>query len=107
MLKSWGRIKRPGPYDLIIIDPPSFQPGSFIAENDYRKVLRRLPELASSHAQVLACHNDPAHNQSFVRELMTQECPQFVFVELLVSQQDFPDLEAERGVKAMVFQHGD
>ncbi|WP_028470813.1 class I SAM-dependent methyltransferase [Neptunomonas japonica] len=107
MLKSWGRIKRPGPYDLIIIDPPSFQPGSFVAENDYRKVLRRLPELASPHTQVLACHNDPAHNQSFVRELMAQECPEFAFVELLASQQDFPDLESERGVKAMVFQHGD
>ena len=106
MLKSWGRIKRPGPYDLIIIDPPSFQPGSFIAENDYRKVLRRLPELASSHAHVLACHNDPAHNQSFVRELMIQECPEFAFVELLASQQDFPDLESERGVKAMLFQRG-
>lgn len=107
MLKSWGRIRRPGPYDLIIIDPPSFQPGSFVAENDYRKVLRRLPELASSHSKVLACHNDPAHNQCFVRELMAQECPEFAFVELLASQQDFPDIESERGVKAMVFQHGD
>ncbi|WP_293267799.1 class I SAM-dependent methyltransferase [Neptunomonas sp.] len=107
MLKSWGRIKRPGPYELIIIDPPSFQPGSFIAENDYRKVLRRLPELASLNAQVLACHNDPAHNQSFVRDLMAQECPEFNFVELLPSQEDFPDIETERGVKAMVFERHD
>lgn len=105
MLKSWGRIRRPGPYDLIIIDPPSFQPGSFVAENDYRKVLRRLPELALPNAQVLACHNDPAHNQSFVRDLMAQECPQFSFVELLPTQEDFPDLDSEGGVKAMVFHH--
>ena len=107
MLKSWGRIKRPGPYDMIIIDPPSFQPGSFVAENDYRKVLRRLPELALPNAQVLACHNDPAHNQTFVRDLMAQECAQFSFVELLPAQEDFPDLDPEGGVKAMVFQHND
>lgn len=25
ILKSWGRIKRAGPYDLVILDPPSFQ----------------------------------------------------------------------------------
>lgn len=107
MLKSWGRIRRPGPYDIVIIDPPSFQPGSFVAENDYRKVLRRLPELALPGAQVLACHNDPAHNQTFVRDLMAQECPQFSFVELLPTQEDFPDLESEGGVKAMVFKHND
>jgi 23S rRNA (cytosine1962-C5)-methyltransferase len=107
MLKSWGRIKRPGPYDLIIIDPPSFQPGSFVAENDYRKVLRRLPELAAPQALVLACHNDPAHNQSFVRDLMGEECPQFGFIELIAAQNDFPELEPERGVKAMVFQHNE
>ncbi|SIS59516.1 class I SAM-dependent methyltransferase [Neptunomonas antarctica] len=107
MLRSWGRIKRPGPYDVIIIDPPSFQPGSFIAENDYRKVLRRLPELAAPQALVLACHNDPAHDQSFVRNLMHEECPQFGFIELIVAQNDFPELEPECGVKAMVFQHNE
>lgn len=107
MLKSWGRIKRPGPYDMIIIDPPSFQPGSFVAENDYRKVLRRLPELASLKALVLACHNDPAHDKSFVQALMQEECPQFIFVELLPTQHDFPDLEPKGGVKAMVFQRND
>ena len=32
ILKSWSRIKKAGPYDLIIIDPPSFQKGSLLRQ---------------------------------------------------------------------------
>ena len=55
ILKSWSRIKKPGPYDLIIIDPPSFQKGSFVAEKDYCKVISRIPDLADPGADILAC----------------------------------------------------
>ena len=34
ILKSFSRIKKKGPYDLIIIDPPTFQKGSFEATKD-------------------------------------------------------------------------
>jgi 23S rRNA (cytosine1962-C5)-methyltransferase len=52
ILKSWGRIKKHGPYDVIIFDPPSFQKGSFIAERDYQKLVRRIPELAAKHCDI-------------------------------------------------------
>jgi 23S rRNA (cytosine1962-C5)-methyltransferase len=45
IFKSWGKIKKLGLYDLIIIDPPSFQKGSFALTKDYQKILRRLPDL--------------------------------------------------------------
>ncbi|MFY9083449.1 class I SAM-dependent methyltransferase, partial [Aliarcobacter butzleri] len=40
ILKSWNRIKKEGPYDIIIIDPPSFQKGSFAATKDYEKIIK-------------------------------------------------------------------
>src|SRR5690606_4647986 len=58
LFKSWGKLKREGPYDLIIIDPPSFQKGSFVLTQDYQKVLRRLPDLLTPQGTVLACMND-------------------------------------------------
>ena len=106
MLKSWSRIRKPGPYDLIIIDPPSFQPGSFIAEKDYRKVLRRLHELASGEALVLACHNDPTMDESFVRSIMQEECSEFTYQYSLSPQEDFPNKQAYQGVKGMIYQRG-
>lgn len=107
MFKSWGRIRRSGPFDLVVIDPPSFQPGSFVADNDYLKVLRRLPELTSPGARVLACHNDPAHDVSFIRNLVEEVCSEFKWKALLDPQSDFPDRQPERGVKAMVFARSD
>lgn len=97
-------MRKPGPYDLVVIDPPSFQPGSFIAERDYRKVLRRLPELTRVGSRVLACHNDPLHSEAFLRELMQEEAPGFRFAERLANGDDFPEADAEAGLKVLLYE---
>jgi 23S rRNA (cytosine1962-C5)-methyltransferase len=43
IFSSWGKITRSGPYDLVIVDPPSYQKGSFVATKDYARLMRRLP----------------------------------------------------------------
>ncbi|EPJ47812.1 MAG: hypothetical protein OFPII_09660 [Osedax symbiont Rs1] len=104
MLKSWSRIKKPGPYDIVVIDPPSFQPGSFIAQKDYIKVLRRLDELTSPKAKVMICHNDPSQTSEFVRQLMQQACSAFKFQERLAVPQDFAEADAEKSLKVLIYQ---
>jgi 23S rRNA (cytosine1962-C5)-methyltransferase len=104
LLKSWGKLRKLGPYDLVLVDPPSFQPGSFVAENDYRKVVRRLPELTRPGSRILACHNDPLQDTGFVRALMAEECPQFVLRERLDNPDDFPEQDPERALKVLLFE---
>ncbi|WP_286238163.1 class I SAM-dependent methyltransferase [Neptuniibacter halophilus] len=101
LFRSWKRVRQYGPYDLIVIDPPSFQPGSFVAEKDYRKVIRRLNELTRTGSEVLACHNDPKNSTGFLRQLMQEECPDFRFIERLSNPDDFPEAEAEKGLKVL------
>lgn len=103
LFRSWGKLKREGPYDLVVIDPPSFQKGSFVATKDYLKVLRRLPELTSEGAQVLSCLNSPELNSQFLLDLMAEHCPQFEFVERLANPEEFPDIDAERALKVLYF----
>ncbi len=103
IFNSWKRIRQPGPYGIVVIDPPSFQPGSFIAEKDYRKVVRRLPDLVAEGGRVLACHNDPAVGTDFILALMQQECPGFRFEARLANPDDFPEHEPEKGLKVMLF----
>lgn len=103
LFRSWKRVRQYGPYDLIVIDPPSFQPGSFVAEKDYRKVIRRLNELAEKGAQVLACHNDPKNGTEFLKQLMLEECPDFQFIERLQNPDDFPESELEKGLKVLLY----
>ena len=38
---NWPEPKKA--YDVIIIDPPTNQRGSFVAEKDYPQVLKRIP----------------------------------------------------------------
>ena len=105
LFKSWGKVKRGGPYDLVIIDPPSFQKGSFVLTQDYRKVLRKLPELLTENGVVLACVNDPAIGSDFLIQSMAEEAPHLKFQHRLANPPEFPDAEAEGGLKALVF-HG-
>jgi 23S rRNA (cytosine1962-C5)-methyltransferase len=104
LFKSWGKVRKSGPYDLVIIDPPSFQKGSFALTQDYRKILRRLPELLSEHGTVLACVNDPDIGPDFLIDGMATEAPQLRFVERLDNPPEFPDISPESGLKALVFQ---
>ncbi|MDD1974932.1 MULTISPECIES: class I SAM-dependent methyltransferase [Pseudomonas] len=106
LFKSWGKVRKFGPYDLIIIDPPTFQKGSFVLTQDYRKILRRLPELLNEGATVLACVNDPAIGPEFLIEGMAEEAPHLRFVERLANPPEFPDSDPAGGLKALVFQAG-
>jgi 23S rRNA (cytosine1962-C5)-methyltransferase len=103
ILKSWSRVKKPGPYDLAIIDPPSYQKGSFIAEKDYGKVIRRLPELMPGGGLVLACLNAPELSEGFLRQQFIDQCPQAEFVERVKPHADFPDIDLEQQLKLLVY----
>ena len=103
IFKSWGKIKKLGLYDLIIIDPPSFQKGSFALTKDYQKILRRLPSLLSETGEVLACVNSPAVSTDFLIDGMAEEAPELKFVERLDNPPEFADINPESGLKVMRF----
>ncbi|MCQ4286193.1 class I SAM-dependent methyltransferase [Pseudomonas stutzeri] len=103
LFKSWGKVKKSGPYDLVIIDPPSFQKGSFALDKDYRKILRRLPELLTPTGTVLACVNDPDVAPDFIIEGVAAEAPDLVFQQRLPNPPEFPDVNSDSGLKALVF----
>jgi 23S rRNA (cytosine1962-C5)-methyltransferase len=103
ILKSWGRIKRRGPYDLVIIDPPSYQPGSFIAEKDYTKIIRRLPELMPQGGLVLACLNAPELSDGYLKDLFQEQLPDARFLERIIPHVDFPDVNMAQQLKLLVY----
>ena len=105
ILKSFSRIKKAGPYDLIIMDPPSFQKGSFAATKDYQKIIRRLPELASRECTVLSCLNAPNLDSNFIKDIFTEQAPEFTFIHRLENMQSFPSKESERALKNLVFKN--
>lgn len=103
LFKSWGKVKRFGFYDLVIIDPPSFQKGSFVATKDYQRVLKRLPDITQKGSKVLLCLNDPNIGSDFLIDLMDEHCPSAELVERLPLPATFQEQDAEKGLKTLVF----
>ena len=103
ILKSWSRIKNAGPYDLIIIDPPTFQKGSFIASNDYHKIIKRLSSLCSENCMVLASTNSPDISSLDIIEGFKKDAPEFVFEKRLETLDSFPSINKEKELKNLIF----
>jgi len=103
ILKSFPKLKRKAPYDIIIIDPPTFQKGSFEAQKDYQKIIAKLPELASDDAVVLACLNSPDLDSRFLIDQITTLAPSFEYVKRLENVKEYKSADEERSLKNLVF----
>lgn len=104
ILKSWSKIRKLGPYDLIIIDPPSFQKGSFAASKDYEKIIKRLDEFANENCLVLSCLNAPELDTNFIKELFFSKAPSFKYIRRIDNLQSFPSNDNDRTLKIMLYQ---
>ena len=75
LFRSWKKLHQLGRYDLVIMDPPSRQKGSFIAERDYRRVMRQLHRLLQPRARLLACLNAPWLGEDFLDATVLDNLP--------------------------------
>ncbi len=103
ILKSWSRIKKEAPYDIIIIDPPSFQKGSFAATKDYEKIIKRIDELVSNNCIILSCLNAPELDSNFIKEKFKEFAPTFRFEKRLENLNEFITDNEEKSLKNLVF----
>ena len=100
---TWGKVNRMGPYGLIIVDPPSYQKGSFVATKDYARLIRRLPDLLLPGGHALLCLNAPEMGPEFITEQMQELTPELTFVERLANPTAFADVAPERALKVLVY----
>ncbi|AOS82160.1 MULTISPECIES: class I SAM-dependent methyltransferase [Hydrogenophaga] len=103
IFKSWGKLTRGGPYELVICDPPSFQKGSFVATKDYARLARRLPALLAPDGHALVCLNAPELGVAFLREAIEANAPELTFVERVANPAVFQDVSPDRGLKVLVY----
>lgn len=100
---TWGKINRGGAYDLIIVDPPSYQKGSFVATKDYARLMRRLPDLLMPGGHALLCLNAPELGSAFLQDQMRELAPDLAFVQRVANPAAFADVSEERALKVLVY----
>ena len=104
LFKSWGKVTRMGPYDMVVADPPSYQKGSFVADKDYARVVRRLPQLLVPGGRALLCLNAPELSSEFLLDVVASQAPELRFVKRLDNPPVFADVDPERSLKVMLFE---
>jgi 23S rRNA (cytosine1962-C5)-methyltransferase len=103
--KSFGRLKREGPYDLIIADPPPSQKGSFDLKKDYPRLLRRLPDMLQPGGELLLSLNSPDRNWENFEEMVRVNLSCNFQSERIPPPRDFMPLEEGSGLKLLrIFQ---
>jgi len=90
ILKAFAKLKKQAPYDIIIIDPPTHQKGSFIAEKDYIKIIKKLPELSHGNTTLLACINSPSFSKKELVE-MIESNSSFKFQKRIPNPEEYTD----------------
>jgi len=103
VFSTWGKITRGGPYDLVILDPPSYQRGSFVATKDYVRLMRRLPDLLESGGHALLCLNAPELDAAFLQDAMQALVPELQFVQRLPNPPVFADVSEARALKVLLY----
>lgn len=105
IFKSYGRLKKYGPYDILVCDPPSFQKGSVDIKRDYKKIIKRIPQFMSPSAELLLCLNSPDLDEQFLLAEVARECPECIFQEKIINPAVFVEAEQGKGLKVLRFKY--
>lgn len=99
ILKSFGKIAKEGPFDLVIVDPPPSQGTSFRLERDYGKILRKTGEFLREKGEILACLNSPRYDFPWFRNFLKENLGDFHILKELGGGDECPEAEPGSGLK--------
>jgi len=102
IFKSFGRLKRRGPFDLLICDPPTFQKGSVDIERDYPKIIRRLDQFMAPGATLFLCLNAPELGREYLLKHMQELAPDYALIEEVKAPDVYVEAE-DKGLNILCF----
>ena len=103
IFRSMRNLEKRGPYDIIVIDPPSRQRRSFEADKDYVKLLKKLSPLMHEQTQILALLNAPYLDEHFLPQAFAEALPSFKLIKRLTQRDDFPEKDLACCLKMQLF----
>ncbi len=104
IFKSFGRLKKRGPYDILICDPPTLQKGSVDIARDYPKIMRRLNEFMAPSSTLILCLNAPELGREFLIQNMQELAPDYQFIKEIKPPKVYAEVQ-NKGLKVLVFKN--
>jgi 23S rRNA (cytosine1962-C5)-methyltransferase len=96
--RSLNKLRKLGPFDLVVCDPPASQGKSFNARDHWPKLVGCLPGLARPGGEILACLNTPKLAPAFIDDLFTAALPGAEKLGHFTPGDDFPEAQAGCGI---------
>ncbi len=96
--RSLSKLRKIGPFDLVICDPPASQGKSFTAERHWPKLVRSLAGLINPGGEILACLNAPDLGPDYLDGLFATHLPAAKRIGLFTPEEDFPEANLAGGV---------
>lgn len=104
ILKSNSQIAKQSKFDIIILDPPPFQKGSFRGWPDYQKLLRRCPNYLREGGVILAAlNNQQVTFDEFDRDIR-DTIDSVSSIKPLALADEIKELEPEKGLKLVLIE---
>ena len=100
-LREFNRFDRRGPFQLVVVDPPTRQKGRFDVSENYARLLELLPGCLAPEAELLMVLNSPGHSEAHFRQLIEQADERFEVVARLPQNPDFPDRDPDAALKML------
>jgi 23S rRNA (cytosine1962-C5)-methyltransferase len=103
LFKSWARLRRAGPFDIIMVDPPRQPAAGFLADRDYARIVAKLGGLCAPGAEVVLCLSSPDLEPGFLLDLVAQHAPALIFQERLSPPPAFESRDETQQLEAVRF----
>ena len=103
LFRSFSKLRKLAPFDLIICDPPAEQGDNFLPQRDWSKLVRKLPELLKPEGEMLICLSSPYLTSDFIQPLFKEFHPQSRLLQTLYSGDDFPDICVDKGLNILLY----
>ncbi len=100
-LRDFRTYDRRGPFQLAVVDPPTFQKGSFDVGENYTRMLELLPACLADEADLLLVVNSPRISETDFRDLIGSANPGYSVIERLPQSPDFPDSDPDAALKML------
>ena len=101
LFRSFSKLKKLAPFDLIICDPPADQGRHFQPQRDWPRIIRKLPLLLNSGGEVLVCLSSPYLYPEYIQQLFSSLCPQAKLLKIVYSGDDFPEQYLDKGLNIL------
>jgi 23S rRNA (cytosine1962-C5)-methyltransferase len=103
IFRSISRLRKLGPFDLIICDPPFSQGKNFSAETHWPKLVSRLSQMLAPGGEVIACLNAPHMSATDLTKIFAEEFPSLNELSCFGAGVDFPEINPARALSIQHF----